>query len=57
MKKIVATWQSTKGKDPMYEKELRVVFSTHPGYVKGSRFDYGFLDLASSEGYIIEILP
>lgn len=40
-----------------YGKALRVIESNHPRFVVGSRFDYGFLDIASTQGYRIEIEP
>ena len=40
-----------------YGKAMRVAESTHPRYVVGSRFDYGFLEIASMQGYRIEIEP
>lgn len=53
MKKIIATWRKTKDGG----KELFVVYSDHEKYTKGTRFDFGFLQIASSEGFIVEILP
>lgn len=38
-------------------REMRVRESDHPNYPKGSRFDFGYLQTASKEGYVIEILP
>ena len=40
-----------------YDQVMRVVYSDHPRFKKGTRFDYGFLGIASREGYIIEVLP
>lgn len=56
MKKIVVKWFATQN-DKMYAKEMRVVYSNHERFVTGSRFDFGFLSIASNEGYIIEVLP
>ena len=56
MNKITAKWVETKN-DDFYPKEMRVVYSTHERFVVGSRFDFGFLQIASEEGYVIEILP
>ena len=49
-------WVLTQN-DPMYQKEMRVGYSDHERFTKGTRFDFGFLSIASGEGYIIEILP
>jgi hypothetical protein len=38
-----------------YGKAMRVVDSTHPRFIVGSRFDYGFLDIAVTEGYRVNI--
>jgi len=54
MKYIVAQWMP---EDSNYTKAMRVVRSNHPQFIDGSRFDFGFLDIASCEGYIITILP
>lgn len=35
----------------------RVVYSTHPEYVTGTRFDYGFLQVALGQDYCVIILP
>ena len=56
MKKITVKWVKTKN-DKMYSQELIVVYSNHKRFKTGSRFDLGFLCLASSEGYVIEVLP
>ncbi len=39
------------------DKSMRVIVSNHPRFSEGTRFDFSFLSIASSEGYIIEILP
>jgi len=56
MKKITVIWVKTQD-DKMYDKEMRVVYSDHERFTKGTRFDFGFLSIASGEGYVIEILP
>lgn len=56
MKKITVMWVKTQN-DKMYDREMRVVYSTHERFTKGTRFDFGFLQVASKEGYIIEVLP
>lgn len=39
------------------DRNMKVLTSNHPKYSEGTRFDFGFLAIASKEGYIIEILP
>jgi hypothetical protein len=56
MKKIIVKWFVTQN-DCVYSREMKVVYSNHEKFVTGSRFDFGFLNIASAEGYIIEILP
>lgn len=56
MKKIIVKWMECNPKTG-YTKEMRVVYSNHKRFVTGSRFDYGFMGIASDEGYIIEVLP
>jgi len=34
-----------------------VIVSNHPEYTSGTRFDYGFLQVALAQGYSILILP
>lgn len=57
MKKIIVKWSTPKRDSTGYSKEMRVVYSNHTRFIVGSRFDFGFLQIASGEGYIIEILP
>lgn len=40
-----------------YGKEMRVFKSNHKKYKVGSRFDYGFFDVATNEGYSIVSIP
>ena len=54
MKYIVVQWQ--KEKSP-YKKAMRVIKSNHPRFSDNTRFDFGFLDIASCEGYTITVLP
>lgn len=56
MKKIIVKWYKTVN-DKTYDKEMRVVYSNHERFTEGTRFDFGFMQIASSEGYIIELLP
>ena len=37
-------------------KEMRVLKSNHPRFSEGSRFDFGFLEIANRQGYDVEIL-
>lgn len=55
MNKIIVMWIGIE--DGVYEKEMRVVFSNHPRFKKGSRFDFGFMQIACDDGYIVEVLP
>lgn len=38
-----------------YRKAMRVVESDHPIFIVGSRFDYGFLNIAVDTGYEVHI--
>lgn len=56
-KKITVKWvKPAKGYDFGYEYEMRVIESKHPRFDVGSRFDFGFLQIANKEGYDVEIL-
>jgi hypothetical protein len=37
--------------------EMMVELSTHLRFVEGTRFDFGFMNIAMHDGYIIEIHP
>ena len=54
MKTIVVKWMP---EDSMYGKAMIVIASDHERFSNGTRFDYGFLNVAISEGYTIIILP
>lgn len=41
----------------VYNSEMRVILSTHERFVVGSRFDYGFFNIATQEGYTIISIP
>lgn len=56
MKKIIVKWYKLDN-DGIYDSEMRVVYSDNPMFETGSRFDYGFMSIASRAGYIIEVLP
>ena len=49
-------WVETTN-DKTYNREMRVVYSNHRRFTKGTRFDFTFLQIASIEGYIIEVRP
>ena len=55
MKTIVVKWvpEDKYG----YGKAMRVIESDHERYSVGTRFDYGFFDIATDEGYTIISLP
>jgi hypothetical protein len=54
MKTIVVQWVKCAGQ---YTQEMRVVASCHKRFVVGSRFDFGFFDVATKAGYTIVSLP
>ena len=44
------------GETGMYGSRLHVVYSNHPDYVVGSRFDWGFASVATQrDGYEVQI--
>ena len=55
-KKLIAV-QWVKEEIWGYGKAMRVIESNHPRFTVGSRFDYGFFDIATDEGYIIVSYP
>lgn len=48
---IKITWVKTNNFG--YDMEMRVVESNHERFIVGSRFDYGFFNVATREGYTI----
>ena len=54
-KTIIIKWVITP--NTVYDREMKVIHSTHPRFVEGYRFDYGFANISSNEGYTIVILP
>lgn len=61
-KKIVVQWTKAEIErndvnSQLSGDDMRVIESNHPKYVVGYRFDFGFLQIASREGYTIEIRP
>ena len=55
MKTITVKWVEEKMSG--YGKAMRVIESNHERFVKGSRFDFGFFNIATDEGYTIISLP
>lgn len=55
MKKIIVKW--VKEDRYGYGKAMLVIESDHKRFIKGSRFDFGFFDVATNEGYTIISLP
>ena len=55
MKYIVVQWIPEEQFG--YKRAMNVIRSNHPRFVDGSRFDFGFLEIASCEGYTIVVLP
>jgi hypothetical protein len=55
MKNIIVQWVPES--DYGYDSAMRVIKSDHQRFVAGSRFDYGFFDIATDEGYTIISLP
>lgn len=56
MKKIIVQWVPTPN-DKMYPEKMVVKKSNHERFIKGQRFDFGFLQIANSEGYTVEVRP
>lgn len=54
MKTIVVQWVKCTGQ---YSSEMRVIASCHKRFVVGSRFDFGFFQIATRAGYTIVSLP
>lgn len=57
MKFIIAVYASD-APDSYHGKDHKipwVVSSTHPRFVAGTQFDYGFLQIALGEGYDVQI--
>ncbi len=55
MKKITVKWVEEKTFG--YGKAMRVIESDHERFSVGTRFDYGFFNIATDEGYTIISLP
>ncbi len=55
LKRIVVQWIQEEGS--IFGKGMRVVESNHERFIAGSRFDFGFFNIATDEGYAIVSLP
>ena len=55
MKTIIVKWEKETGFG--YDMAMRVIISDHERFTKGTRFDYGFFNIATKEGYTIISLP
>lgn len=55
MKTIIVQW--VQNGEFMYDKAMRVINSDHPRFKVGTRFDFGFFNIATDEGYTIISLP
>lgn len=55
MKTIIVKWMPEEVF--AYKKAMRVIESDHPRFKKGTRFDFGFMSIATDEGYTIISLP
>ena len=55
MKTIVVRWvpEAAFG----YGKAMRVIVSDHPRFTVGHRFDFGFMSIATDEGYTVVSIP
>lgn len=53
MKKIIVEWVPGAQCGII----MKVIESDHPEYVKGFRFDFGYFNVATREGYTIISLP
>ena len=51
---IIVQWIPEEG---LYGQAMQIIYSTHPQFIKGTRFDFGFFQIATNEGYIITSLP
>ena len=56
MKLIIVQWVE-EDRSFGYDQAMRVIMSNHERFVVGSRFDYGFFNIATNEGYLIISLP
>ena len=54
MRFIVVQWVPEQS---IYGHAMRVIRSNHKRFSDGKRFDFGFMEIASDEGYTITVLP
>ena len=54
MKTIIVRWIPEKS---CYHKAMYVIESDHKRFTPGHRFDFGFFEIATEEGYTIVSLP
>ncbi len=54
-KVIVVQWVPEE--EGLYKMAMRVVVSTHPRFTIGTRFDFGFFNIATEAGYLIVSIP
>ena len=47
----------TSGGQAIIRKRMTVLHSTHPRFVSGTKFDYGFVSMSLDDGYVVTILP
>ena len=55
MKTIVVKWIPQE--DWGYDKVMKVIYSDHSRFVEGSRFDFGYFQIATTEGFTIISIP
>ncbi len=55
MNTIIVEW--IKEDDYVYGMGMRVISSDHPRFIEGSRFYYGFMNVATKQGYTVISLP
>ena len=55
MKTIIVRWVEEEIFG--YGKAMLVIASDHIRFSKGTRFDFGFMDVATDEGYTVVLLP
>lgn len=53
-KTIIVEWVP---EDSFYRDAMRIIYSTHPVYRLGDRFDFGFYSIATEQGYTVISVP
>ncbi len=56
MKTIIAKWVEEE-ENFAYRGCMYVIYSDHERFTVGTRFDFGFFNIATKEGYTIISLP